>query len=233
MKEARSTHGDDDLLKIGVDGGRGFFKVTLSIVAKDSTNESGAFKTGGVKCLFILAIAADLPEKYDYVALIWDKLLHLQELDAVIAGDLKIVNVIVGIMAHSSSYPCPYCNVHKKMLSSNEGLLRTKSIIRGNMNKSDCCVHEPLVPGGADFPILLICPPPPLHLMLGIVNAIFRAVEKKSPDWCDLWVSKANIRHQMMAYGFTGGACKKLIEHVSVLQDNRDLDGFVQVSFFF
>lgn len=35
--------------------------------------------------------------------------MELHKLEAVIAGDLKIINILLGIMGHSSNFPWPYC----------------------------------------------------------------------------------------------------------------------------
>lgn len=124
--------------------------------------------------------------------------------------------------------PCPYCETMKAELALKSGNPRTVGNIKQNITRNTTtkdrvasCVHEPLVPGEDDTTILEICPPPPLHLTLGITNAIFKAVEKKNPDWADLWINDANVRHQQRAYGFTGRACHSLLKNSGVLQQNE------------
>lgn len=238
IKVARKfEEGDEVLIKIGIDGGGGFLKITISLLLENHSEPTDSFKDGGVKRLLILAVVPDIPEKYEFIKLIWINLLKLDGMRCVIAGDLKIINVIIGIMAHSSSNPCPYCEVLKKELSTNSGPQRTIGSIRANCCtekiKKACCIHNPLIHGSDEELILTICPPPPLHLSLGIVNAVYKAVEQKSPDWADLWAQSAHVRHQERAYGFTGRACYRLINAAGVLQDNPDLEDYFNVSIFF
>lgn len=88
-------------------------------------------------------------------------------------------------MAHSSSYPCPYCEVVKKDLGMQSGIPRTIGRLKERIstverfqrrNQHVCCIHPPLVTGKDEDLILKICPPPPLHITLGIVNSVFQAV---------------------------------------------------------
>lgn len=241
VKLARKfEEGDEILIKVGIDGGGGFLKITLSILSLNHAQSPDSFKESGVKRLLILALVPDLPEKYEYILLIWKNLLKMTSLKCVIAGDLKIINVLIGIMAHSSLHPCPYCEVSKKELTSRCGILRTIGNIKTNSSRdikksmkrgeNACCIHDPLVHGKDDDRILDICPPPPLHINLGIVNAVFQAVEKKCPDWADLWVHKAQVRHQQRAYGFTGRACHSLMRSAAILQENVELKSYFHVS---
>lgn len=238
VREGRSIGEENQLIKLGIDGGGGSFKITLTVMSTDPAQHrglKGEFKQGGVKRLLILALVPDLPEKYQYVLVLWRNLLKLKDLDAVVACDLKMANILVGIMAHSSSNPCPYCDVMKKNLATDQGNLRTIANIRQNLAKPIgerlSCINDPLIPGNPEKPIFLSVPPPPLHIMLGVVNTIFKAVEKIYPDWCDIWVGQSHVRHQQRAYGFTGGACRKLVETANILMDNPDLAGYVKVSF--
>lgn len=216
-------------------------KITLSVLPRNfhSTEEGPSFKKGGVKRLHIIALAPSVPEKYEFISLIWTNLLKLNELEATVAADLKTINIIVGIMAHSSSHPCPYCETSKKELVLKCGRPRTVENIREQCTKheslqksNECasCIHPPLICRKGDDHILDICPPPPLHITLGIVNAVFQAVQKQNPDWANLWALKAHVRHQQRAYGFTGRACHSLISTANLLQENKSLVGYFNVS---
>ena len=46
-----------------------------------------------------------------------------------LASDLKLINIILGLQGHSSSHPCPYCEVHKNNMAGN-GKKRTLGGIR-------------------------------------------------------------------------------------------------------
>lgn len=240
IKDTRRDEEDDLYMKLGIDGGGGFLKITLSIVSRNPSVAKDSFKESGVKRLHIIALAPNLPEKYEYISLLWNNLLKLNNLRYTVAGDLKIINVIVGIKAHSSSNPCPYCEVEKKDIMLQSAIPRTIGNIKDNCPKdvqpkrrnenNASCIHTPLISGDDDDLILEICPPPPLHIMLGIVNAVFQAVEKSYPDWADLWAHRANVRHQQRAYGFTGRACHSLISAAKILQDNDDLVDYFNVT---
>jgi hypothetical protein len=240
IKLSRSTAGDDCLVKIGIDGGRSFFKITLSLIFPPTEHlAENRFKDGGVKKLFIIALSPNLAEKYDNISPIWTDLLKLHEVECLVAGDLKIINIIIGIMAHSSRNPCPYCEALKSELGTTNGISRTKGTIKDHCNRkmemvgknSASCVNVPLVSGNDGDKILNLCPPPPLHITLGLVNTIFKSVEKKAPDWVDLWVNQAQVRHQQMTYGFTGRACHALVDAANCLADNPELSDYVMASY--
>ncbi|XP_055605671.1 uncharacterized protein LOC129753848 [Uranotaenia lowii] len=227
---------DDFVVKIGIDGGRSFFKITLSVISPQMEHLAG-FKDGGVKKLFIIALSPNLAEKYDNISPVWTKLLKLHELEYLVAGDLKIINIIIGIMAHSSKNPCPYCEALKSELGVANGTARTKGSINENCTRKKklngknfaSCVNAPLVSGSDEDKIVNLCPPPPLHITLGIINTIFKSLEKKAPDWVDLWVEQAQVRHQQMTYGFTGRACHALLDATNCLADNPELSDYVTV----
>lgn len=240
IKRSRPTAGDDFLVKIGIDGGRSFLKITLSVISPQTEHLAGNdFKDGGVKKLFIIALSPNLAEKYDNISPIWTELLKLHELEYLVAGDLKIINIIIGIMAHSSKNPCPYCEAFKSELGISNGISRTKGSIKENCTRKmkmigknfASCVNAPLVSGTDEDKILHLCPPPPLHITLGVVNTIFKSLEKKAPDWADLWVNQAQVRHQQMTYGFTGRACRALLDAAKCLADNPDLSDYVTASY--
>lgn len=188
----------------------------------------------------ILALAPGLAEKYENVSPIW-KVLGLQSIDGIIAGDLKIINIISGIMAHSSAHPCPYCDTEKKNLMNSSGNLRTIGNIKENMQqwkaskcksakRYACCINEPLVNGADQQLILTATPTPSLHITLGIVNAIYKAVETSNQQIAQMWANKAGVRHQQRTFGFTGKACHSLMESLDALEADVALRGFLNVS---
>ena len=111
-------------LKIGIDGGGGSFKVTMNITEKKQPTEADdlksppkkrtakhikqRYKDSGVKKLFIIGIVEDILETYDNVKAILT-LLGLEKIDFVIATDLKLANILLGLSTHSSRFRCPYC----------------------------------------------------------------------------------------------------------------------------
>lgn len=223
--------------KVGVDGGGGSFKITLSIIeGSRDTNSKSNTKDTGVKMLLLLAVAPGVPEKYGNVAKIWSTLLHLNDFKCFIAGDLKIVNLLCGIMGHSSTFPCPYCTAPKNNLLNTVAQPRTLGHIRemsinwrsmGSTNKLAKnyynCIDEPLLCGSPDEQTVNLCPPPALHITLGVMNAIYRKVESIDPDKAEEWVRVSSCQRHSK-YGFTGRNCHKLLNNRRVLQPGGALD---------
>lgn len=235
--ERRNIKEQDYFVKIGIDGGGGIMKITLSLVLKEDAEISKAgkksFKSTGVKKLLLLAIIPGIPEKYWNIAPIWTTLLELNKVDSVVSGDLKIINLLLGIMGHSSSYPCPYCLTPRHCLSDRLDEPRTLTNIEKYSKqwkssgadeklakKYFNCIQQPLLCGASNDEIIFICPPPALHITLGVINAIFKKVESLDADVAERWAKTSNsTRHSQ--YGFTGRNCHKLIEHRAILR----LDG--------
>ncbi len=113
--ERRHDIADIDLIKINIDSGRGSLKVTMNVLYDDERTtpryKSGRriFKESGVKRSFLLAIIPNIGESY---AIISDlvRTTSLPNQKWVLCGDLKMVNIAIGIQSHSATYPCPYCH---------------------------------------------------------------------------------------------------------------------------
>ena len=60
----------------------------------------------------VLAIVEKVEEDYENVKLIMDRInLNIQKLNYVFTMDIKLVNIVLGLMSASSTYPCPYCYI--------------------------------------------------------------------------------------------------------------------------
>ena len=119
--EARQINGERAILRIGLDGGGGFLKICLSAfdLAESDRGTDGAkfgkkFKNSGVKKVLILAIVPDIPENYWNLKKLWiESGIHRIERRFVIATDLKLCNILLGLMSHSSLHPCCWCDADK------------------------------------------------------------------------------------------------------------------------
>lgn len=145
MKEKRSI--SDVHLKLGIDGGGGFLKVCLSVQASIIDNTSSErkrtryidgisikkFKDSGVKKIFILAAVTNPQENYDNVKHLFSAL-GINYFKGTIATDLKLANILVGIMQHSSSYPCTYCFARSDQLNSCGQLRSSKNVYMNYQN---------------------------------------------------------------------------------------------------
>ena len=95
--------GIDENIKIGIDHGQGYLKVTLQVMSLGKNS---------VKSTIILA-ATEAPDTPRNIY----KIVKLLNLEAEIAkvgnmrfsNDLKVVNQLYGIMGGNASYPCVYC----------------------------------------------------------------------------------------------------------------------------
>ena len=122
---------DDEsiLIKISIDGGGVFLKICLSIfdihdpLPKANHAMSKRFLVSGVKRVFVIGLVPDVGENYVNVKRLWinsgvDKL----QKKYTIATDLKLCNILLGMMNHSSCHPCAWCdiikeNLHKKRVA--------------------------------------------------------------------------------------------------------------------
>ncbi len=103
----RSKGVSDFRLKLGLDGGRGFLKAYLNITDEQQTQtqSSGAkklpirgdrFLDSGVKCLFIVGIVHNIPEKYENLKLLPREL----KVSFCLATDLKLCIILAGLQCH-------------------------------------------------------------------------------------------------------------------------------------
>lgn len=247
LEQRNIQNGENYITKIGIDGGGDFLKVCVNIQKECCESELSSFKRTGyhegvaaksmkdssVKKLFIIGIVPNVQENYTNILKVWN-LLQLINNDilsnAVISTDLKMTNIILGLMAHSSTHPCSWCNIAKENLVE-VGEPRTLGNIIDNFwswnadgrNKKKAknhgnCVHMPIVKGHENKKIIDIFPPPELHLLLGPVNHIFNNMTKVWPDAVK-WAAACHVERQAMHGGsFNGNSCMTLLNHVDILQ---------------
>lgn len=134
-------------------------------------------------------------------------------------------------MGNSSTHPCAYCTVNKKDLSTSAGESRTLGSIRqlahkwlasGGKDKHAKeffnCVNIPLLSGDDNTKVLDVCPPPSLHLFLGLMNCIYDNIAKKNPSVAESWAKAANsTRHAQ--FGFAGRHCRALLSKHLILHE--------------
>lgn len=71
----------------------------------------------------------------------WDTL-GLSDLGGTIACDLKVANILVGLMASSCTFPCPWCTAHKDSLLLCGELRKIKDCIANAENWKKMEVKE-------------------------------------------------------------------------------------------
>ena len=99
-------------------------KICLNVVCKEEHSEPKKrmkledgvapkkMRSTSVRKLIILALAPGLPENYDNVMHVM-QLLHLQDVPYSVryAADLKMINLLLGLMSYSSRHPCSFCDI--------------------------------------------------------------------------------------------------------------------------
>lgn len=171
-----------------------------------------------------MALAQNSQENYENVLKLWSAL-KINEFQGSIATDLKLANILVGIMAHSSSFPCTYCFVSKNELGTC-GEYRTvhntienyKKWLKVGANKDDAkkfknCIHPPVSSTRIDRLFLLPIPPPQLHLFLGVINTSYKHLLEKSKEDVLMWAKACHVAKDVRQNGssFNGNACKILL----------------------
>ena len=228
--QERNLEEGDLLFLVGMDGGGGFLKVCLNAfdLKKDHPSEEDEsqtpkkkkrldefFKDSGVKKTMIIALVPEVQENYCNIKRLWlEAGLEKFSRRFVIATDLKLINIPLGLMSHSSVQPCSWCHVTKNNLADQRGESRTVgnmmdlfwgyfearaskkdastygNVIHRNMF-SDCQIDD-------STPIILLVPPPELHLLLGPVNKMNDEMLKVWPqgeEWSDRLYIKREEYH--------------------------------------
>ena len=238
VRRERQRDKDSVLIKISIDGGGGFLKICTSVfdindpIPKVGGGLTKKFLESGVKKVLIIGIAPDVNEYYVNVKRLWlnsgvDKLRGYT-----IATDLKLCNVLLGLMSHSSCHPCAWCDFDKDNLHK-VGKQRTiASLMKlfwdffdSQKDKKDAknfgnVIHPPIICDDIenDTPVISLIPPPELHLLMGPVNKLYNSLENQWPE-SEAWLKACNVKKE--AYHgrqFAGNESRKLLKNVHQLE---------------
>ena len=235
----RQRDNDSVLVKISIDGGGGFLKICSSVfdindpIPKVSGGLTKRFLESGVKKVFIIGLAPGVSEDYVNVKRLWmNSGIEQLRRDYTIATDLKLCNVLLGLMSHSSCHPCAWCDTDKDNLHK-VGKQRT---ISGLMNmfwdffdsrkqKKDAknfgnVVHLPIICDDIEnhAPVISLIPPPELHLLIGPVNKLYYSLENEWPE-SEAWLKSCNVKKEEYHGGqFVGNDSRKLLKNVHKLE---------------
>ncbi len=238
-------------VKVGIDGGGGavgFLKACMGVIGDDEPRSPTAsplaqkppvpiggdrFKETGVKKLMIVGIGQGIPENHENMRTFMTEL-QLRSLAFCLATDLKLSNILAGLMSHASSYPCTWCEASKSNIQKDiPGLLRTFGSIREKARRYKQevaegkrvggqqfmgCVEMPLLDNPDGEEVLDAIAPPELHLMLGVVAKLFDELtdrmqkELKSTAPTD-WARHQHImREQYRGGTLEGNQCRQLLK---------------------
>ena len=190
--KVRNLWEPDVLTRVSMDGD-GSLKIIANVFSRHQDPQV-TFKyqggkgesLSGVNKAIILAYCEDLQESHYNMGIILE-LLQIHELHGVIASDLKLINIILGLSSQGGKYTCVYCEEEKKELST--GRLRSFGrlnecfagyVAQGskerNMKNHYNVIHECLLDGDPETLVLHIIPPPELHLLMGVVNHLLEII---------------------------------------------------------
>ena len=185
----RNLSEKDVLVRIGIDEGGGFLKICLPVFQLKRYTSYGRrilnerFNDSGVKNLIILAIVPDIQENYANLKRLWleagiDKIARSYTITAY----LKLCNIFLGMMSHSSTHPCCWCDVKNTGLGKKVQLRTIGSqlelfwrFFNAKAKRSDTkdygnAIHPNMfaTSDNIDESTLILClvPPPELHLLI-------------------------------------------------------------------
>ena len=202
VTEKRQREKDSVLIKISTDGGGEFLKICASVfdidnpILKMSGALSKTFPKSGVKKNFTIGLVPDVPEDYVNVKWLWTTcgVEHLR--NYTVATDLKLCNILLGMMNHSSCHPCAWYGITKEALHK-KGNQRTISSLmnlfwdffesrneKSEAKKFGNVIHPPILCDNIDneTPVIFLLPQPVLHLLIEPVNKMYAALESLWPD---------------------------------------------------
>ncbi|KAJ8677290.1 hypothetical protein QAD02_013077 [Eretmocerus hayati] len=117
VKKTRSV--TDPMLKYGLDFGRGSLKICSSIqnlsdhdfeteLNKSRMGAPKQFLDSGLRKSFILGLVESCQENHGNISKLWS-LIGLNRVPGKYSVDLKVANLLAGIMPHGAAFPCKWC----------------------------------------------------------------------------------------------------------------------------
>ena len=173
---------------------------------------------------------------------------YSDELQGVIFScDLKMTNLLLGLGSHSSKYPCPFCNWIIGRIEAGIWIPRTFEDIRkrhaqwleetgGDASKLKSekyqnCKQFPVFEEMTG-PVLDHIAPSSLHLMLGLTDRLYRALESSYPPARN-WLKTINVDFQPQHGGqLAGNQCRTIascMKSTKLLKEHALLDGSLEV----
>ena len=190
----------------------------------------GVRKDGGINRCFLVAIT---PEKKESHALM-DAMIRGMGFvpgEWIMADDMKMNLISAGLMTAASRYPCYVCE-WKRGDEDDSAPLRTLEGIEANrlawvedgadpnrLKFFKNCRHTPIPIFPSHGLVESFIAPPSLHLILGIVDLLYKAAESKFPSISE-WPLKLKIgKVEWQGGHFQGPACRKLLNNVEIFRE--------------
>ena len=242
-----------------IDGGGSFLKFSLSIISNggsqnvktsSASNDKSLLtvehgQETSAKCQLLVAVAENVSETYENVKKVLS-LFGTIDVPFFIECDIKLPNIICGIQSHSSKHPCCWCDVKSEDFKEQEtpknfrpNRMQYKAFIE---NRKMCAkdfhnvVHNPLFDQEDVKQVIEFIPPMELHLLLGIVNHLYKSMldVMRSKIVNHLYKSMLDVKMWPKGKGwplllklklqpyhcgeFVGNDCHKLLKNMDVLQ---------------
>ena len=193
----------------------------------------------GIKKCIMCFCAPEIKELNSNLKTVFD-LIQIEDLmqsygNVILIGDLKLLNEVYGLMEASSKHPCLYCDAESQTLQA--GAPRTIGSIRkdyaawksSGSQKITCkdfnnVKNLPLFENiRNDTHVMKLTPPPALHILLGIFNHLWKAIEGISGEHSrvlqDFAMQHNCMRESYWSKTFEGNECARLMTKISSSKD--------------
>ena len=221
LLEHRGLDEDTADIKIGLDGGGGSLKFTISIMDKEERIKTGRQTyaegvgakentSGSTNKLMVLALLYDGPETYETVKMMMDKL-DFDNVPASITSDIKMLLLLIGKCGGNLTHGCVFCSAAKPLTEEGD-LYRLIDLHNLHLQFEEAggdkkkqknfqnIINKPLLNLEPDDYILGPVVPPELHLMLGVTDKGKRCLETEvfeteteGKDFMDQFLHDQNI----------------------------------------
>jgi hypothetical protein len=233
-------------IAIGMDSGMKRLIVTLTVIDGEENDNEEKFKDTSTKRVIVLAHVDDIPENYANMSIILEKLnIHMITNHYQIVSDLKLNNIILGLMQCSARYGCCYCKGKKgddgvwthgpertlESLVEDQKLWEDNSGIRAELKEYYNVEHKPLLHASnnqllsnnfSTTSTLVLLPPPGLHtILLGPVNHLWKALGKQI-DLTPFEILFKLVKNDRQKKEFQGPQCKKVLRNLNNLKNYLD-----------
>ena len=192
----------------------GVFQVAISILCREgdapmpkrmkySDGLVSKHKDDGIYRCLLAAITPGSTENYDVLNQ-YLSAMNLQPREWYFCTDMKVINIALGLMPHSSRHPCFGCNwingseEHNCELRTFEGIvLNYLAWIQSGGDPKDLksffnCRSKPLGIFPSSGTVALCVPPPTLHLEIGLINLLWSDLLEAYPAAAE-WAARLHI----------------------------------------
>ena len=190
-------------------------------------------KSSGTSHALLVAVSPKVPENHFNFQKVF-QIISVHQVKLFFINDLKATLVICGKQTAACKHRCPFCDSsdmtkcgklctvgslvqqHQRWVGSQ--LDRKHLQFFGNVENLPLVTDD--FEADKDKLILEFCPPPELHILLGIVNKAVKVLEERIPTAIvKEWVAFAEAQRNAYHGGtFNGNNCKRLVDAVDFLE---------------